>query len=314
MKRLDRLTAILIQLQSKKIVKASLLADKYDVSLRTIYRDMSSLQEAGVPIGSQEGIGYFLVDGYHLPPVMFTESEANALLIGEKLTEQLTDSGLREAFSAAMDKIRSVLPGESKSKLDVLSNYIEIRSNLSLEQDKHPVINEIQGALSRQKTVQIKYYSNYNGQVSEREVEPIGLVYYTEAWHLMAWCRMRKAYRDFRTDRIGKIMVTDNSYDREKHPGLQEHMDALVNQYTLTEVVLRFRKSFIRFTTRDRYSHGFVSEKDLGDWVELKFLSTSLDFMARWILMYEDAVQIISPDNLKSYIKTIVQNLNKTYL
>ncbi|HEY8512458.1 MAG TPA: HTH domain-containing protein, partial [Cyclobacteriaceae bacterium] len=85
MNRIDRLTAILIHLQSKRLVKAEELASRFDISLRTVYRDVKALMEAGVPIGSEAGVGYFIVDGYHLPPVMFSQEEAGAMLLAGKL-------------------------------------------------------------------------------------------------------------------------------------------------------------------------------------------------------------------------------------
>ncbi|QNL21016.1 YafY family transcriptional regulator [Hyphobacterium sp. CCMP332] len=313
MKRLDRLTAILIQLQSKKIVKAQMLADKFEVSLRTIYRDMLSLQEAGVPIGSQEGVGYFLVEGYHLPPVMFSEEEANSLLIGAKFISNLTDKVVAEAFQNALDKIKAVLPSERKEVLNVLDERLLVSKRLGVESE-NPVISEIQKAIGKNLCCEIKYYSNYNGQVSEREIEPLGIVFYADAWHLMAWCRMRKAYRDFRTDRIGKIRITGNGYDRNAHPGLQEHMQQLTDQYQLTEIKVRFKKEILRFTSNDKYNHGYVDEKDLGDQVEMKFLSPSMDYTARWLLMFDNAVEILSPHALLEHISDLVGVLQKKYL
>jgi predicted DNA-binding transcriptional regulator YafY len=87
MNRIDRLTAILVQLQSKKVVKAHEIADRFEISLRTVYRDVRALEEAGIPIGAEAGKGYFILDGYHLPPVMFSQQEANALVLGSKLIE-----------------------------------------------------------------------------------------------------------------------------------------------------------------------------------------------------------------------------------
>lgn len=313
MKRLDRLTAILIQLQSKKIVKAQMLADKFEVSLRTIYRDMLSLQEAGVPIGSQEGVGYFLVEGYHLPPVMFSEEEANSLLIGAKFISNLTDKVVAEAFQNALDKIKAVLPSERKEVLNVLDERLLVSKRLGNE-SQNPVISEIQKAIGKNLCCQIKYYSNYNGQVSEREIEPLGIVFYADAWHLMAWCRMRKAYRDFRTDRIGKIRITENGFDRNAHPGLKEHMQQLTDQYQLTEIRVRFKKEILRFTSNDKYNHGYVDETDLGDQVEMKFLSPSMDYTARWLLMFDNAVEVLGPQALLEHISELVDLLQKKYL
>lgn len=119
MNRIDRLTAILIQLQSKRVVKAQEIADRFGISLRTVYRDVWALEEAGVPIGAEAGIGYFLED-YHLPPVMFSNEEASALLFGAKLVSKMADELLHESFESALYKIKSVLKRSEKEHLEDL--------------------------------------------------------------------------------------------------------------------------------------------------------------------------------------------------
>src|SRR5690606_29609387 len=106
MNRFDRITAILIQLQSKKVVKAQDLADRFGISLRTVYRDIRTLEEAGVPLYGEAGIGYSIVDGYRLPPVMFTREEATAFITAEKLMEKFTDASLKQHFTSAMYKVK----------------------------------------------------------------------------------------------------------------------------------------------------------------------------------------------------------------
>jgi predicted DNA-binding transcriptional regulator YafY len=124
MNRIDRLTAILIQLQSKRIVKAEEIAERFEISLRTVYRDVKSLMEGGVPIGSEAGKGYFIVDGYHLPPVMFNQEEASALLLAGKLVERMTDHSVRKAFESALLKIKSVLNDAEKDYLEMLQTSV----------------------------------------------------------------------------------------------------------------------------------------------------------------------------------------------
>src|SRR6186713_3638860 len=109
MNRIDRLTAILIHLQTKRVVKAEEIADRFGMSLRTVYRDVKALMEAGVPVGSEAGKGYFIVDGYHLPPVMFTQDEASAMLLAGKLVDKMADKSVRNAFESSLQKIKSVL-------------------------------------------------------------------------------------------------------------------------------------------------------------------------------------------------------------
>src|SRR3954466_13308775 len=126
MNRIDRLTAILIQLQTKRVVKAEEVAERFEISLRTVYRDVKALMEAGVPIGSEAGKGYFIVDGYHLPPVMFSQQEASAMLTAWKLVEKMTDVSIRKGYESALLKIKSVLNNAEKDHLENLQSSIEV--------------------------------------------------------------------------------------------------------------------------------------------------------------------------------------------
>ena len=109
MNRIDRLAAILIQLQSRSLVKAQDIATKFSISLRTVYRDVKALEEAGVPVIGEAGSGYRLMEGYKLPPVMFNMDEATALLTASKLVQSKTDAGISKHYTAALDKIRAIL-------------------------------------------------------------------------------------------------------------------------------------------------------------------------------------------------------------
>src|SRR5436190_19791823 len=122
MNRIDRLTAILIQLQTKRIVRAEEIANRFEISLRTVYRDVKALMEAGVPIGSEAGTGYFIVDGYHLPPVMFSQEEASAMLMAGKLAEKMTDLSVKREFESALMKVKAVLNDDGKDHLEMLQS------------------------------------------------------------------------------------------------------------------------------------------------------------------------------------------------
>ena len=132
MNRIDRLVATLIHLQSKRGGKAEEIAKRFEISLRTVYRDIRALEEAGVPIGAEAGLGYFIIDGYQLPPVMFTREEAAALLTGEKLLEKLTDKSLATNYSTAMKKVRAVMKTTDKEFLEKSVGY-------GLESEVHQV-------------------------------------------------------------------------------------------------------------------------------------------------------------------------------
>src|SRR6476620_9303991 len=129
MNRIDRLSAILIQLQSRRLVKAQHLADKFSISLRTVYRDVKALEEAGVPVIGEAGTGYSLMEGYRLPPVMFNLDEATALLTASKLVQSKTDAGISKHYNAALDKIKAILRHAEKEHLEVINNRIEVMTH-----------------------------------------------------------------------------------------------------------------------------------------------------------------------------------------
>ena len=126
LKRFDRIVAILIQLQSRRIVKAQDLADRFQVSLRTIYRDIRTLEASGVPIASEAGVGYSIMEGYRLPPVMFTREEASSFVAAEKLMQNYTDKTLGSYHESAMVKIKSVLRGSQKDWVSALESQVDI--------------------------------------------------------------------------------------------------------------------------------------------------------------------------------------------
>ena len=157
MNRIDRLNALLIHLQGKPRVPIEELENRFVVSRRTIFRDIKSLIEAGVPIGGDAGQGYFIVEGYHLPPVVFNKEEASAILIGAKFIEQTADNYTIEAFQKALFKIKAVLKYSDKEFLDNLEEKIAIRHMPGQQQVPDSHIAEIQLAIATDKLISITY-------------------------------------------------------------------------------------------------------------------------------------------------------------
>ncbi len=204
-KRISRLTAILTQLQSKRVITSTTLAEKFGVSVRTIYRDIKVLEQAGVPISTAEGKGYSLMEGYRIPPVMFTENEANALITVEQVILKNSDSSLVMAYRDAISKIKAVLLYATKDKVELLANRIAV-SPATPNMGSSNSLTLIQNALTAFKMLNITYQSEHKGEKTKRDIEPFAL-YYTlqESWALIAYCHLRKDYRMFRLDRILKV-------------------------------------------------------------------------------------------------------------
>jgi predicted DNA-binding transcriptional regulator YafY len=210
-KRIPRLTAILTQLQSRKIITAKKLAEKFEVSARTIYRDIKALEEAGVPIVTEEGKGFSIMDGYRIPPVMFTENEANALITAELLIKACKDESLISEFSSAIQKIKSVLPNHLKSRIESLEDKVAITKFYTETGDKSKYLLSIQKALLENLVVKINY-TNASNIASERELEPFALFSnMNDDWVLVAFCRLKKDFRSFSLSKIENLTFT---YDR----------------------------------------------------------------------------------------------------
>lgn len=317
MNRIDRLTAILIHLQSKRIVKAEEIADRFEISLRTVYRDVKALMEAGVPIGSEAGKGYFIVDGFHLPPVMFTQEEASAMMMASKLVEQMTDKSIQRTFESALMKIKSVLHDSEKDHLETLQTYIKVFNSPQAKPAEFPdhFLTDIQKAVVNKNALRMDYYSNNQGELTERVIEPIGLFYYSFAWHLIAWCRLRNGYRDFRTDRIKSLTDTGTTFDARNLFTLQEYLHSLKQaNKDMQEVKLLFDKPVSGYMMHARLYYGFVSEEDLGDRIRMNFLVGSLRNFCRGVLMQGSTVEIESPEEAKVIAQELVEELNAHYL
>ncbi|WP_143960325.1 helix-turn-helix transcriptional regulator [Litoribacter populi] len=307
MNRLDRLTAILTQLQSKKWIRATEIADRFEITIRTVYRDIRALEEAGVPIVSEAGRGYSLVDGYRLPPIMFTKEEALSFIVAEKLLTNFTDKESGGHFSSALFKIKSVLREAEKELMEQFSDQVAvIGSRDSLNGKSETFLHVIQEALSKNLVLEMEYHSFENEETTRRHIEPVGIYYAFEQWYLIAWCRLRKAYRTFRTDRAKKVKLIEKTF-KSSHPTLKDYLTKEQEKNQLIKVVIALPVSAMKYLRVQKYNQGFVMEKIIGDEVEMTFMTTSLESFVRWILMMADTVLVKEPVQLKEMIRGILE-------
>ncbi len=285
MDRLNRLVAITLRLQSRRVVRAEDLADDFGISVRTVYRDLRALEEAGLPIYAEAGKGYSLVEGYHLPPVMFTKEEAAALFLGGEFTERLTDESLREHARPALMKSRQVPP--------VWKEFIErvgkaTAVHIPAPQPTfapHAHLALIQEAIAYRTVVEIAY-QNINREQTKRMVEPLGLVYYASHWHLIAWCRLRADVRDFRSDRIMAIHPLGETFHERHGFSIGDHVAHTMNGAAATHAVTA------RFTHEGnclpgRYKFGFAEENVVEGGIEMLFYVPSLTWIAMDFILRE---------------------------
>lgn len=314
MNRIERISAILIQLQSKKIVRGQDLADRFSISLRTVYRDIKVLEESGVPIVGEVGTGYSLMDGYRLPPVMFTKEEAVAFLTAEKLVSKLTDPSTYKVYQSAMFKIKAVLTSDDKAHVEKMGDYIEvIKSPYFPERTKtDDHIQTILNCVSQKKILAMDYFANHNKQSTSRNVEPIGIFLMANQWYLIAFCWLRNDYRTFRIDRIKKSLLIDQDF-KKQHPSLKNYLREIVKEKKeLVTIVIRIKNTALKYIGEQKFYNGFVSEKTVNDYTEMTFLTASLEGFARWYMMLGDHAEIVTPAALKLRVKDISKKILKT--
>ncbi|MDX5442846.1 MAG: YafY family transcriptional regulator [Hymenobacteraceae bacterium] len=229
MNRIDRLFGILILLQSKKYLTAEQIAEKFGISVRTVYRDVKALGEQGVPVSFEPHKGYFVVQGYFLPPVSFTSEEAGAMLLMEGLVSGFADKSIQKHYATALNKIKAVLKHQEKERLEQLNHNIKLQLPACINND-YEYLSVLQQAVTEKQVLEIDYKNNKE-EVSRRQIEPIGLIFYAFSWHVIAWCHLRDEYRDFKVSRILKVKPTGLLFQKTEHMPLSDYMKLLPVNY-----------------------------------------------------------------------------------
>jgi predicted DNA-binding transcriptional regulator YafY len=224
MNRLTRITAILIQIQSKKVITAKEIAERFEISLRTVYRDIKTLQDAGVPIGSENGVGYFIVDGYRLPPISINEEEANSLMISETFIKQQGDKSLCKNFNSLLIKLKATLKKFQKESIELLSaRTLNFNKGNIIESNW---LSDVLSAISSKMQLKITYNSLYKKELTERKIEPQALCFINNVWIAIAFCHLRGEVREFRLDRIIHLSRTLKPFDKLNNFNLQEYFES----------------------------------------------------------------------------------------
>jgi predicted DNA-binding transcriptional regulator YafY len=311
LKKLDRVTAILTQLQSKPIVRAQDLAEKFEVSVRTIYRDVKTLENAGIPIVGEAGSGYSLMEGYKLPPVMFTKEEVLSFITAEKLMQKFSHESLGNHYKTAMEKLRSVLRHSDKNLIQNIENQIDIFDYSPKSDDSiKNVIPIILESIAEKKQLSIEY-QNVDGQVSNRTIEAIGIFYEFTYWYIMAFCTLRKDFRQFRVDRILKISKTEISFSQE-YGKINDHRR--VASKTVTKIKLLVDKKIMGYLINSKSYYGLIEEKETEQGIEMTFETEWIDEgFPRWLITFADYATILEPELLKTKMNNLITKIAKDF-
>jgi len=304
MNRIDRLMATILLLQGRRMIKAEDIAGHFEISLRTVYRDIAALSEGGVPIVAEAGVGYSLMNGYSMPPVMFTPEEASALFMGGELVEHLTDSSLQAQMRSALLKIRSVLPRQHQDQLDRLKKTTALMIHPPASSGKSlAVLTQLQNALAQRRVLAMRYLTRGEGEPTRREVEPLGLIFYSDFWHLIGYCRLRRDYRDFRTDRIAELNLRTEICPPRPDFSVRDYVNSWRDKYQNVEIEVKVAKSVTeRF--RRAWPGGVTEERAVKDGVLMTVLADECEWLVNWLIGFGDTVEVISPDTLRTRLAT----------
>jgi predicted DNA-binding transcriptional regulator YafY len=219
MSRSERLLQLMQLLRVyRKPVTAARLASELEVSVRTIYRDIVTLQDQGAQIDGEPGLGYILRPGFMLPPLMFSEEEIEALVLGSRWVAARTDSRLSEAANHALAKVAAVLPADLQERLDATSLVVPRMSHSAMGDRE---LRRLREAIRAGIKTRIEYV-DANGERSHRTIWPIAIAFFEQARVVAAWCEMRQDFRHFRTDRITALELTAERIPRRKSTLLRE--------------------------------------------------------------------------------------------
>jgi len=230
MNQLSRLISILTMLKSKRLITGPEIAKKFEVSLRTVYRDIRKLEEAGVPIITEEGKGYSILDGYTVSPVQFQQEEVNALITAEKIIAETKNDSLISNFGNALVKIKSTFQTNMQTKSELLDAKMLIFST-SKNSIQNNSLSSLQLAMTNFYTIKIKYQKVHTGEISEREIEPAAIYSYDEIWIVIAWCHLRNDYRNFRIDRILEFKLLNKKFE-DRNFDIRKYFMSCPNQNT----------------------------------------------------------------------------------
>ena len=301
MNRIDRLFAILLELQHKRRIRAQDLARQFEVSKRTIYRDLSALNQMGIPLAALPGEGFELVEGYYVPPLMFTENEAVALLLGSRLLVQQSAGSLTQSADSALAKIKVALPEQIRARAEALTDIISFITPKAKFDLDDPQLLLIQRAIQEKKILHLRYRGYQKEEVTERDVEPHQLFYADGVWYLEAYCRTRKGMRDFRLSRMEVVTPRRETF-RKKRTGPTQAGPVNV-------IRIRFARNTVRWV-HERQHYGYRGdEEETPQGTVMVYQVNQESEIIPWILGWGTSAEVLSPKTLRRSLRETALSL-----
>lgn len=315
MNKTERMLAIVIELQRKGVLRAEDLADRFETSIRTIYRDMQALSEAGVPVAGAPGTGYSLMDGYFLPPVSFTADEAVSLLIGADFVDLRLDAVYGEKARSSQEKIEAILPENVREETARVRSVIRLlneRAARTRGQEKE-TFEQLRQAILKRRRIHFRYSKNMpesdGNRHSERTADPYGLVFSQGAWVLVAFCGLRRDIRHFRLSRMNELVVLEDEF--QFLPGFRLQDQQSTDDRNVIVRMLVDPAVADRIQEADNfYMESFEPGKE--GWLAT-FRVRRIEELLQWVLGWGAAVRVLEPDSLRERMLKEIERMLEHY-
>ncbi|MEC0227187.1 helix-turn-helix transcriptional regulator [Paenibacillus alba] len=315
MNKTDRLLAIVLELQSKGTLRAEDLADTFETSRRTIYRDIQALSEAGVPVVGSTGIGYSLMEGYFLPPLSFTIEEAVSLLIGTDFVVQKFDSSYGAKAQTAQSKIETILPERILDEVHRIRKTTKVVDpNLAevsyKEKEYLAILRQVILTLTK---VQFQYSKIRADTESHRhlvrKVAPYGLILINGSWVLIAFCELRQEIRHFRLSRMSDLIVTTETFLLPAEFNLQNYKT--VDDRNIHVRMLAKQGIANRIKESNNFYLEEMAVKD--EQLELTFRVRQIEDILSWVLSWGSDIVVMEPESLRIRVREEIELMSKSY-
>lgn len=316
MNKTERLLAIVMELQRSKLLTADELAEVLGVSIRTIYRDMQALSEAGVPIIGETGLGYSLMDGFFLPPISFTVEEAVSLLLGAEFIEKRFDPTFRKSARSSRRKIEAILSRPIREETTRIQGSIRLiqKDEMAVMMREKVNLGSIREAMLEGKKLRFTYHKRVAGsdgnRVNVRTVSPFGLAHDEQnGWLLVALCDLREDIRHFRVSRISDLTVTDDTFQTPDNFNLQSYRP----KDTRSIRVCALFNSEITDKVEEANNYYMETAESKEDGYHVTFRVRQPEELLSWILGWGADVIVTEPESLKNRIREEIEKMKERY-
>lgn len=299
-----RLITLIFLLQNQPNQKASELAEKLGVSLRTVHRYFEMLDEMGIPVYSERGPygGFSLVRGYKMPPLVFTLEESVAIALGTGIVEEMWGDLYRESARGALAKIENLLPDEQAREVAwARGSLVATGMNRADLKALTPTLEKLRRAIREHRSVEMKYQTNQIPHPTQRGLDPYALVHRWGWWYVIGFCHVHQEVRTFRVDRIVEIGLLEKTFDLLSGFNLQDYLKKELQSQPQITARLRFGSDFAHIVSRNQSYWEAVETQDDGS-VEVRFLSPTLEWAASTALAYGPAVEVLEPPELRTMV------------